>query len=197
MKGSSLTSRSIERFGREYIRQCITFLLGGDIAALHRTYVETRERIMAHQLEVRDFARIESLSDPPGVYREAVEAGKRQRSAAYEVAMRMDRDVRRGYRVAYYITGDDPNPKGFREARPVSEWNPNFPDENVQYYLRRLDEFSEKFKPYFRPQDFRRIFSPDDLFPFSTEGIAIMAPEAIEIELQEGDETDEEPEGPA
>jgi hypothetical protein len=73
--------------------------------------------------------------------------------------------------VTYYVTGNDPNPRSFENCKPVEGWDPNFPDDNLPFYLRRLDEFSEKFKDFFLPQDFRAIFSADDLFPFDSAGI--------------------------
>jgi len=68
-------------------------------------------------------------------------------------------------------------------------WNPHFPDENTPYYLRRLDEFSEKFKEFFRPADFARIFAVEDLFPFSSEGMIIQT-RTVETE-------EEKPEDPS
>ncbi len=174
IKGSSLTSRNLELFGRAYVRQCIVALLNADIAEVHRIYLETRNRIIDRKMQVKDFARIESMSETPADYQAAVDSGKRARSAAYEVALRMDRRFKRGDRVGYYIGGNDPNPRGFDNARAIAEWDPNFPDENIHYYQRRLDELSEKFRPFFTPQDFHRIFSPDGLFPFSDEGISIV-----------------------
>jgi len=187
IKGSSLISRSIERFGREYIRECITCLLQNDIDGLHKAYVETRERIQGHEMEVKEFVRIEALGETLPEYRQGIETGKRARSAAYEVALAMERPFRRGERVAFYVTGDDPNPRSFENCRPAAEWDPNFPDENVQYYLRRLDEFSEKFAPFFTPQDHRRIFSADDLFPFSSEGIVPLSPKISDKSAEEED----------
>ncbi|MBM2845844.1 MAG: polymerase region [Bacteroidetes bacterium] len=72
------------------------------------------------------------------------------------------------------MTGNDPSPRSFENCKPAEDWDPNFPDENVPFYLRRLDEFSEKFKPVFLPQDFRSVFSADDLFPFSPTGITLL-----------------------
>jgi len=182
IKGSSLISRSIEPFGRVYIRTCISCLLQEDIAGLHRAYVETREKIAGHGMKIRDFARVEALSETLADYRNAVEAGKRSRSAPYEIALASGRQTRRGERIAYYVTGSDPNPRSFENCRAAAEWDPNFPDENIAYYLRRLNEFSEKFLPFLTPQDHRRIFSPDDLFPFSSEGIALLGPETVSVQ---------------
>jgi DNA polymerase I len=174
IKGSSLISRSIERFGRHYIRQCIECLLREDIAGLHRLYIQYRNDILEHKFDVRDFARTETLKDSLADYERDVQANRRNRSAAYEVAKVTGRHFKPGDSISYYITGNDANVKTFENCKPISEWNPNFPDENTAYYVRRLDEFSEKFEEFFDPKDFRNIFSPEDLFPFSPEGIRII-----------------------
>lgn len=174
VKGSSLISRSIERFGREYLRRCIECLLREDIEGLHRAYVQARATILEHRWDVKDFARTETLKDAIVDYDQAVSTERRNRSAAYEVAKVTGRVYKPGDRVSYYITGNDSNVKTFEHCKPASEWNPAFPDENTAYYLRRLDEFSEKFREFFEPKDFRNIFSPDDLFPFSAAGIRIV-----------------------
>ena len=171
IKGSSLISRSMERFGRQYVEQCVGAILGNDIARLHTLYTDLHATISARKLAVRDFARRETLRDPMDVYLADVAAGKRNRSAAYEVALAAGKGARPGERVAFYITGSDPNPRGFSSCKSVELWNPNFPDENIPFYLRRLDEFSSKFEPFFTPTDFRQIFSPDTLFPIDPAAI--------------------------
>ncbi|MBM2840592.1 MAG: polymerase region [Bacteroidetes bacterium] len=183
VKGSSLKSRSMERFGRNYIMQCISCLLNNDVQGLHAQYVGLHHAIDEHKLDVKDFARVEVLRDVPDKYRAEVESGQRNRSAVYEVSIASGKNYRTGDRIAYYITGRDPNIRTFEHCKAVEDWDPNFPDQNVAYYLKRLDEFSEKFSPFFLPQDFRAIFSADDLFPFSPAGITTLT-----IELQRGSE---------
>ena len=174
VKGSSLTSRGMERFGRNYILQCIGCLLNSDIQGLHTLYTSLHHAITEHRLDIRDFSKVEQLRDSLDKYRTDTEAGRRNRSAAYEVAIAGSRRVRPGDTIAYYITGHDPGVRTFENVRPSEEWDSNFPDENTAYYLKRLDEFSEKFKPFFLPQDYRAIFSADDLFAFSAKGIATL-----------------------
>jgi DNA polymerase, archaea type len=192
IKGSSLISRSMEHFGRTFIHQCIDFLINHDIEGLHNLYVQTRRAIQEHTMDVRDFARVEVLRDSIDEYQEQVRSGKRNRSAAYEVAIASGKVFRRGDRVGYYITGSDPNVRSFEYGKAAEEWDPNFPDENIPYYLRRLDEFSEKFLPLFEPVDFRRIFTGDDLFPFNPKGISLV----IRDVAPEGDEAPEDPRPP-
>ncbi len=43
--------------------------------------------------------------------------------------------------------------------------------------MKRLDEFASKFEPFFDEADFRLVFSPEDLFGFSADGIEIQREE--------------------
>jgi DNA polymerase I len=187
IKGSALISRSIERFGRYFIQQCIDGLLHGSIENIHRLYVSLHKDITEHQLTATDFSRMETLKDSLDKYATDVTAGNRNRTASYEVAIESGLQWKTGERVSYYITGNEWNVKSFENCKLADEWDPNFPDENTQYYLRRLDEFAKKFEAFFSPQDFRAIFSTEDLFPFSPEGIAI-----VTSAVQQATETDEE-----
>jgi hypothetical protein len=113
--------------------------------------------------------------------------GRRNKSAVYEIALAAGQSFKPGDYVSYYITGNEANVKTFEQCKPLAEWDPNFPDENVAYYLRRLDEFAEKFKDFFVARDFRSIFSPDDLFPFSAEGISVVTRTLVSHKREEDD----------
>lgn len=181
-KGSSLMSRSVERFGRRFVREAIRRLIDEDIEGLHELYLSTRKRIVDHAWDgVEAFARTESLKDTPEKYRKDVESGRRPKAASYELAIDRARStgrlVKKGDRVTFYVTGQAPDVTAFENCRLADDWNPKEPDENVAYYVRRLEEFAQKFEPFFRPHDFRLIFSPEDLFGFSAEGIELQSHE--------------------
>jgi hypothetical protein len=91
-----------------------------------------------------------------------------------EAAKRASLYPRPGLAVPYYVTGTEPNVKIADNCRIAEEWDSNLPDENTPYYLSRLGECSSKFKDFFSPSDFEKIFSTDDLFGFSPFGITIL-----------------------
>jgi DNA polymerase elongation subunit (family B) len=193
-KGSSLISRSNEAFGRRFVRQAIRRLMDGDIEGLHALYMDYRTRIVESDWEsVDSFARTESLKDTIADYEQAVEEGQRPRAAAYELAKQRAEDtgqpVRKGDRIRYYITGDGADVTAFQHCALADAWEPNDPDENTAYYLKRLDEFSRKFEPFFDDADFRLIFSPEDLFGFSADGITIKTTEH-EADVPSGQDAD-------
>jgi DNA polymerase elongation subunit (family B) len=178
-KGSSLISRSNEQFGRRFVRRAIRLLLDEDIDGLHTLYMDTRNRILEHDWKgVESFARTETLKDTIEQYEQDVESGKRPRAAAYELAKQQANDtgqiVRKGDRISYYITGSSANVTAFKHCKLARDWDPDDPDENTAYYLKRLDEFTGKFEPFFSEHDFRQVFSPEDLFGFSADGIDIL-----------------------
>ena len=181
-KGSSLVSRSSERFGRRFVREAIQLLLNEDLAALHTLYLATRDRVLAHEWDdVESFSKTETLKETVDRYSADVRAGKRTRAAAYELAIRRAEEtgqpVRKGDRISYYIAGVGSQITSFSEARLASQWDPKAPDENTAYYLKRLDEFARKFEPFFSDHDFRLIFSPEDLFGFDPSPVRIVATE--------------------
>ena len=177
-KGSSLISRSIEGFGRQFVVDAISLLLQQDVQALHDLYVSTYDRIVQHAWEIADFARTETLKDTVERYQADVSAGRRTKAAAYELAIARMRDtgqpVHRGDRITYYVTGSSPAVTAFDYAQLAEAWDRTDPDENTSYYLKRLDEFARKFSPFFRPEDFQHVFAPEDLFGFSASGIEVL-----------------------
>jgi DNA polymerase elongation subunit (family B) len=176
-KGSSLVSRSVERFGRQFVVQAIALLLEEDMQGLHDLYLQTRERILQHAWTVEDFARTETLKDTVEQYQADVTAGRRTRSATYELAMaraaQTGQAVRKGDRITYYITGSGSGVTAFANACFAEAWEAERPDENTDYYLKRLDEFARKFAPFFTPEDFQQVFAPEGLFGFSAAGIRL------------------------
>lgn len=173
-KGSSLISRSMEKFGRSYVHQCIDCLLNDRIQDLHNLYIELEKTIREHGLDITDFAKTETLKDSLTEYKRDITAEKRNKTAAYELAINSIRSYKQGNRIQFYITGNDANVKGFENAKEAYQWDVNFPDENTLFYLKRLDEFSNKFEIFFDERDFKAIFSTEDLFGFDPKTIVVV-----------------------
>lgn len=196
MKGSSLTSRSLEKFGRNFLAQCIAALLDRNVPALHSLFVSLTADIAEHRLSIGDFARTETLKESGASYARAVDEGGRNRTASYEVAVAAGLSWKQGDHISYYITGNDANVKGFEHCKLSEEWDPAAPDENVAFYQKRLLELAKKFEVFFQPQDFRAVFSVDDLFPFAPEGIEILTARLQETTSQMRDREEEDSAGP-
>jgi DNA polymerase elongation subunit (family B) len=179
IRGSSLVSRSLEMFARQYIEQCIGCLLSGDIEKLHRTYTALHRRIVAHHWVAREFSRTETIKDDLETYDSALRQGKRPSSAPVEAAKRASLYPRPGISISYYVTGTEANVKIADNCRIAQEWDANLPDENTPHYLARLGECSGKFRDFFAPADYEKIFTTDDLFGFDPSGITIQSREVL------------------
>jgi hypothetical protein len=51
--------------------------------------------------------------------------------------------------VSYYVAGTSKRVKVHEAAKLASQWDPQNPDENVEYYKAKLVELEEKFRPFF------------------------------------------------
>jgi len=191
IKGSSLNGRNIEKFCKKFIHQVIGALLLGNIEEVHSLYVKTHKEISEGVLMLQDFIKTESLKESMENYLAAVKSESRNRTASYEVAIASGMDWKPGDKVSYYITGTEVNVKSFENCKLAEEWDPNFRDENIKYYLRRLDDAAKKFELYFTPQDYRTIFSIDDLFGFSADGVKI---QTLPVKGEHADFSEEEAE---
>ena len=78
--------------------------------------------------------------------RRAVEAGKRNKEAAFELAIKSERAYVAGDQLSYYIaaSGNGKSPL-FERAKLISQWDPNRRDEDIAHYLRQLDERASRF----------------------------------------------------
>ena len=179
IRGSALISRSLERFAKQFIQLSINCLLQEDIDGLHNLYVSFAKDIANHRWEAADFSRTETIRDSFETYDLEVGENRRKPAAAYEVAKRSGLTLKPGERISYYVTGTHAGLKVVENSKLAAEWDSNFPDENTAYYLDRLNECSKKFEVFFEPQDFKKIFSSDDLFGFRPEGIRIVQQKAV------------------
>ncbi|TLU87373.1 MAG: DNA polymerase [Chlorobium sp.] len=173
LKGSSLSSRSGEKFGRDFVRKGFEMLLAEDITGLHNLYAEYKNRIINREMDVSEIARTETFKNTKENYINDVNMGKRAKTITYEIAIKAGIEIRKGDRITYYVSGNGNTTSSFDKGKLASEWRKEKPDENSTFYLKRLDEHCQKFLPFFKPQDYSMIFSTDTLFSFSAEGIEL------------------------
>ncbi|KAK3604823.1 hypothetical protein CHS0354_000485 [Potamilus streckersoni] len=172
IKGSSLVSRSNERFGRDFVKEGFRLLLQEDVEGLRKLYLHCRERIVSRTMTIEEISKTESLKKTMEEYEKHLRE-KKGKAATFELAKRKKIQVTKGDRLTYYIAGTGAGSSADM-AKLASEWNPNAPDLNVDFYLLRLKDFIEKFTVFFDPTDFSSLFSIDELFPVDTGSIKII-----------------------
>jgi DNA polymerase I len=152
IRGSSLKSRGIERYLREFMREMITLLLAGDSAGVEQLYARHVARLRSRDLDVAWVARTETINESPSAYREKVRLGKRNPSAAFEIALAAERTYRAGDQISYYVSGSGKDVVAYESCRPASTFNPGHPDINVAYYIEKLRHLKKRFES-FLPQE--------------------------------------------
>ena len=188
IKGNNLISRGMERFLRVFVQRMIECLLTNDLKRMHHAYATAYTQVVQHKWASIDFCRTDIVRIDTETYGKEVLSGQITASPAMEAAVRSSLFVKANSKISYYVTGSDAGTTLTRSSRLADEWNPHQPDENTTYYLARLHEAAGKFREFFEPAAFERIFTLDEMFGFSDEGIHILtrkiAPEAIETKSE-------------
>ncbi|HTY20720.1 MAG TPA: DNA polymerase domain-containing protein [Geobacteraceae bacterium] len=152
IKGSGLKSRGMEKYLREFLRESISLLLHGDIEGLDDLYGRYLDRLRRHLLPITSLAKTETLGESPATYQLKVKQGKRNPSAAFEIALKSGGDYRAGDQISYYVAGHGKEITAYKNCRPVSGYNPALPDENVEYYCDKLTHLRKKLARFFSPE---------------------------------------------
>lgn len=145
IKGAALKSRGLEPFQRKFLKDMIRLKLEGKDDELPGLKARYEADIHARRWPIGMLAKTETLQDAPATYAAKIEGKGRGRNAAYELALKSGREYRAGDQLSYYVTGTKKTVQVFSSARLVAEWNPVERDENVPYYVAKLDALYDKF----------------------------------------------------
>ncbi len=148
IKGSGLRSRGLELFQRQWMEQVFRLLLEGRREEIPALVARWEDDFKAHRVPVKLFMKTETLQESIPAYQDKLRAGKRNVSAAYELALRSERPYQAGDQVSYYVAGDGGGVMVNETAKLASAWDPQAPDENTGYYIAKLRELHDKFRPF-------------------------------------------------
>lgn len=148
LTGAALKSRGLEPFQRQYMQKVISLLLEDKREEFPLFHREMEEKIKNHLLPLRDLAKTETLADSPESYRKKMAQGTSRRSAAYELVLASGRDYRQGDQVSFYITGEKKKVAIVENSRLLLDADPAVRDENILFYLDKLEELRKKFAPF-------------------------------------------------
>jgi DNA polymerase elongation subunit (family B) len=146
IKGAALKSRGLEPYLRRFLREMVRLKLEDRDAELPALRDSFAREIQERRWPVTMLAKTETLQDAPATYAAKVGQKGRGRNAAYELALASGREYRAGDPVSYYVTGAKKSVPVHAAARLVAAWNAVERDENVPYYLAKLDALYEKFR---------------------------------------------------
>jgi len=145
--GAALKSRGLEPFQREYMKKLMAFLLKKEFNAIEKMTEEYKDAITNRKWDLVKFAKTETLKESPEKYRKKINSGQGRRSAAYELASKSDRKYTQGDQISYYVTGIKKKVSIVENSTLLKE-APEERNENVSYYLGKLDDMIAKFAEF-------------------------------------------------
>ncbi len=148
LKGAALKSRGMEPYLRDYLEGVVRCLLEENPAGVRQLRADAELAIRSAAWPIERLARTEALQDSLSSYQKKIAASSRNRSAAFELALASGRDYQAGDTVTYYVTGAKKKVVAYEAARMIGQWNPAQRDENVEYYVAKLNELSAKFEVF-------------------------------------------------
>ncbi|HVM60640.1 MAG TPA: DNA polymerase domain-containing protein [Verrucomicrobiae bacterium] len=143
--GSALRSRGLEKFQRQFLEEMLTLALRGEAKKVPQLYEDYCQKIERGQFPIDVLAKTETLQDTLDAYRQKIAQSARNRSAAYELALKSGRAHGPGDQITYYVTGDSKRVSVYDNCKLASEFNPARRDENIDYYLDKLKALYRKF----------------------------------------------------
>lgn len=148
IRGSSLRSRGMESYLRDFLQEAIELLLTSSASGFDQLYEQYVNRLLKKDFDISWVARTETLKESPAGYKAKLQTGKRNPSAAYEIALASDREYRAGDLVSYYIYGSAKGVTAYENCREIVDFNPLKPDINVSYYIEKLRNLKKRFEPF-------------------------------------------------
>ena len=148
VRGGALRSRGLERFQRQFMEEAILLLMQERAGEVEKLRADYEGNIRGRAWPIEWLAKTDTLQDSLGQYAKKIEGSSRNRAAAYELALKSGRKYEPGDQVSYYITGTKKNVAAYENARLAAEWDAGNRDENVEYYVAKLQELAKKFAPF-------------------------------------------------
>ncbi|SRR5581483_10414523 len=145
IKGGALKSRGLEKFQRLFLEEMIKLIMEERPNAIVDLRNEFEKKIRNREWKIDMLMKTDTLQDPLEKYRAKIGAGGRNRAAAYELALASGRNYKPGDQISYYIKATPKKVAAYEAARLASEFDPQNRDENVDYYVAKLDELVKKF----------------------------------------------------
>src|SRR6266581_4426602 len=145
IKGGALKSRGLEKFQRVFLEEMIKLIMEGKPEAIVDLREKFEKKIRDREWKIDMLMKTDTLQDSLDKYRQKIAGSARNRAAAYELALASGRNYRPGEQISYYITGSGKKLAAYENAKLASNFDPQNRDENVDYYITKLDELVKKF----------------------------------------------------
>jgi DNA polymerase I len=145
IKGGALKSRGLEKFQRVFLEETIKLLMQGKPEAISGLRERFEQSIRKQEWNIDMLVKTDTLQDSLEKYRQKIAGSARNRAAAYELALASGRNYKPGDQISYYIKATPKKVAAYEAAKLASEFDLQNRDENVDYYISKLDELAKKF----------------------------------------------------
>ena len=145
IKGGALKSRGLEKFQRVFLEEMIKLIMQGKSEAVGDLRNEFEQRIRNREWKIDMLMKTDTLQDSLDKYRAKIADSARNRAAAYELALASGRNYKPGDQISYYIKATPKKVPAYEAAKLASDFDSQNRDENVDYYVAKLDELVKKF----------------------------------------------------
>jgi DNA polymerase elongation subunit (family B) len=145
IKGGALKSRGLEKFQRVFLEEMIKLIMQEKPEAIADLRMEFERKIRNREWNIEMLMKTDTLQDSLDKYRAKIAGAARNRAAAYELALASGRNYRPGDQISYYIKATPKKVPAYGAAKLASEFDPENRDENIDYYLAKLDDLTKKF----------------------------------------------------
>jgi DNA polymerase I len=145
IKGGALKSRGLEKFQRVFLEEMIKLIMEGKAEAIVDLREKFEKRIRNREWHIDMLMKTDTLQDSLEKYRAKIAGSARNRAAAYELALASGRAYKPGDQISYYIKSTAKKVPAYEAARLASDFDPQNRDENVDYYVAKLDDLVKKF----------------------------------------------------
>jgi DNA polymerase, archaea type len=146
IKGGALKSRGLEKFQRVFLEEMIRLIMQGKPEAVGDLRNEFERKIRNREWKIDMLMKTDTLQDSLDKYRAKIAGSARNRAAAYELALASGRNYKPGDQISYYVKATPKKVPAYEAAKLASEFDPQNRDENVDYYIAKLDELVKKFR---------------------------------------------------
>src|SRR5213596_3186909 len=145
IKGGALKSRGLEKFQRVFLEEMIKLIMEGRADAVGDLRNQFERKIRNREWKIDMLMKTDTLQDSLDKYRVKIAGSARNRAAAYELALASGRNYKPGDQISYYVKATPKKVPAYEAAKLASEFDPQNRDENVDYYIAKLDDLVKKF----------------------------------------------------
>jgi DNA polymerase elongation subunit (family B) len=145
IKGGALKSRGLEKFQRVFLEEMIKLLMQGKPEGIPQLRGDFEQKIRNREWSIDMLMKTDTLQDSLDKYRAKIAGSARNRAAAYELALASGRNYKPGEQISYYVKATPKKVPAYEAAKLAREFDPQNRDENVDYYVAKLDELMKKF----------------------------------------------------